>query len=86
MESRFCDKDLYLSCHMNTGEEARIRRKVIQRLESVASQGTYLVMEFAKSNCCTDDDKTTWRIGVLVWPKTVCNHHYKTVARVWLLV
>jgi hypothetical protein len=22
-------------------------------------------------------EKTTWRIGVLVWPKTVCNHHYK---------
>jgi hypothetical protein len=22
-------------------------------------------------------DKTTWRIGVLVWPKTVYNHHYK---------
>jgi hypothetical protein len=32
------------------------------------------------------DDKTTWRIGVLVWPKTVCNHDYKTLAQVWLLV
>jgi hypothetical protein len=32
------------------------------------------------------NNKTTWRIGVLVWPKTVCNHHYKTMARVWLLV
>jgi hypothetical protein len=30
-------------------------------------------------------DKTTWKIGVLVWPKTVCNHHYNNVARVWLL-
>jgi hypothetical protein len=25
-------------------------------------------------------DKTTWRIGALVWPKRVCNCHYKTVA------
>jgi hypothetical protein len=30
--------------------------------------------------------KTTWRIGVLVWPKMVWNHHYKIMAQVWLLV
>jgi hypothetical protein len=39
-----------------------------------------------KLSLVMEKDKTKWIIGVLVWPKTVCNHHYKTLAQVWLLV
>jgi hypothetical protein len=31
-------------------------------------------------------DKTTWKYEKFWCGQTVCNHHYKTVAQVWLLL